>query len=444
MPNIANMYQFHYLTSAQYTALATKNANALYFVSDTGKIYKGAEDYTNSVRVVAEFPATGIAQGVLYVNSTTGEAKTYNGAAWTTVVRPYDTEVTENSANGVTSGAVYTAIGAAKTELNAAKISKLDAAAQNQVILGGATDNTVVASGKTLGGATIATDAQTGAGDATKLATEAGVVTFVNDAIGDIDFTDYITNVTWTENTRTLNFFKDDDQTAAFSAQLTKVATDIDYDGSTGVITLKDVAGTTLKTINIPLDNFVKDGHYDAATQSLVLEMQNGSEVSIPVSALIDIYYGGTTNTASVTVSTVAGKETITVDVRVSAKAGNAIQTITTTGEEGLYVDLSGKADKVASATAGDIAALDANGNLTDSGKAAGGATITPDAQTGDGDANKLATEAGVVSYVGDILDDYIPTANIVTDLATASAATDDNVASVPAIIEALSWHTYA
>lgn len=37
---------------------------------------------------------------------------------------------------------------------------------------------------------------------------------------------------------------------------------------------------------------------------------------------------------------------------------------------EGISVDVSGKADKVTGATAGDLAALDENGNLTDSGKA--------------------------------------------------------------------------
>ena len=50
--------------------------------------------------------------------------------------------------------------------------------------------------------------------------------------------------------------------------------------------------------------------------------------------------------------------------VAVSAVANNAI----TKQADGLHVDISGKADKVANATAGNIAALDANGNIVDSG----------------------------------------------------------------------------
>ena len=59
------------------------------------------------------------------------------------------------------------------------------------------------------------------------------------------------------------------------------------------------------------------------------------------------------------------------VNVKVSAAANNAI----TLQSDGLHVDISGKADKVANATNGNIAGLDANGNLTDSG-----VTIAPDA----------------------------------------------------------------
>lgn len=59
------------------------------------------------------------------------------------------------------------------------------------------------------------------------------------------------------------------------------------------------------------------------------------------------------------------------VNVKISAAANNAI----TLESDGLHVDISGKADKVASATANNIAKLDANGNLADSG-----VTIAPDA----------------------------------------------------------------
>lgn len=52
------------------------------------------------------------------------------------------------------------------------------------------------------------------------------------------------------------------------------------------------------------------------------------------------------------------------VEVHISAAANNAIEV----KPDGLHVNISGKADKVANATAGHLAGLDANGNLTDSG----------------------------------------------------------------------------
>lgn len=89
----------------------------------------------------------------------------------------------------------------------------------------------------------------------------------------------------------------------------------------------------------------------------------------VDLTYLLDTYTGGNTSTAKVTVD---GKE-ITVAVNVSKATGNALQV----KEDGLFVpkaevvDISGKADKVADATEGNFAGLDANGNLTDSGKKA-------------------------------------------------------------------------
>lgn len=88
------------------------------------------------------------------------------------------------------------------------------------------------------------------------------------------------------------------------------------------------------------------------------------------MAALVDTYTAKAGDgTATVTVN---GYE-ISVNVNVSAEADNAL----VKKSDGLYVpkaavvDISGKADKVAGATDGNFAGLDANGNLTDSGKSA-------------------------------------------------------------------------
>lgn len=84
----------------------------------------------------------------------------------------------------------------------------------------------------------------------------------------------------------------------------------------------------------------------------------------LDMSALVDTYKAKATGKDASTTITVSDYE-IEVKVNVSAAAGNALSL----KADGLYVDISGKADKVKNATVGNLAALDASGNLTDSGK---------------------------------------------------------------------------
>ena len=74
---------------------------------------------------------------------------------------------------------------------------------------------------------------------------------------------------------------------------------------------------------------------------------------------LVDVYTIKTGDSAKIL--SIANNE---IEVHISAAANNAIEV----KADGLHVDISGKADKVSNATAGNIAALDANGNITDSG----------------------------------------------------------------------------
>lgn len=71
---------FYSATSEQFNALTTKDENALYFISDTGELYKGAVRYSFPVKQVTEFPATG-ESGVIYVNED-GEAKIWAGTSY--------------------------------------------------------------------------------------------------------------------------------------------------------------------------------------------------------------------------------------------------------------------------------------------------------------------------------------------------------------------------
>ena len=65
---------------------------------------------------------------------------------------------------------------------------------------------------------------------------------------------------------------------------------------------------------------------------------------------------------------------------------------------EDLRTDVSGKADKVASATAGDVATLDENGNLVDSGKTLG-TSVPADAVFTDAKVTQTKTDSVATAY---------------------------------------------
>ena len=71
---------FYTATAEKFAALEQKNDQALYFITDTGELYKGAVRFGFPVKLVDEFPETGEA-GLLYVNAD-GDAKVWNGNAF--------------------------------------------------------------------------------------------------------------------------------------------------------------------------------------------------------------------------------------------------------------------------------------------------------------------------------------------------------------------------
>lgn len=132
------------------------------------------------------------------------------------------------------------------------------------------------------------------------------------------------------------------------------------YDATTRTITLPKSDGTTL-TIALGKDIFVNpdaDNGYDAETGNIVLYLNDGTEIDIPASSLVDVYTGAATTTATVSVS---DSNVITATVKLSSDTNNAI-VVDTAG--GLLVDLSDYAktsdveDAIASAES-DLEALE-------------------------------------------------------------------------------------
>lgn len=102
-----NMVKYVKTTSASFKALETKDIYTLYFLEDTGEIYKGSKSFTESCILVDSFPSTG-AQGKIYILNTTLEGRVWNGTEWKTVIEPLVKTITDGQtqAGPVTADAV--------------------------------------------------------------------------------------------------------------------------------------------------------------------------------------------------------------------------------------------------------------------------------------------------------------------------------------------------
>ena len=119
--------KFYTCTQTAYDN-ASKLEGALYFTTDTKRLYKGTTLYGGTFEYSAgNLSGTGNA-GTLYYEATTGNIKVYEGGAWVTKFIPYSTTVDSNSTDATvaTSKAVYEAIHA----------EEIQRAADDQVLTG--------------------------------------------------------------------------------------------------------------------------------------------------------------------------------------------------------------------------------------------------------------------------------------------------------------------
>lgn len=84
---------FGYGTKSNYDKLATKDANTLYFITDTRQIFKGTDEYTKSCKMVSSLPASGQIQGLLYIRMTDYTFHIWNGTEYVKLNRPVVTEI---------------------------------------------------------------------------------------------------------------------------------------------------------------------------------------------------------------------------------------------------------------------------------------------------------------------------------------------------------------
>ena len=280
---------------------------------------------------------------------------------------------------------------------------------------------------------------------------------------------------------------------------MTNVAADLVYDKATGLLQVKNAAGTTIGTgINLDLERFVSEAAYDHETGKITLKFNDeGTPLEIDIGDLVDTYTAANSSTVALTVT---GNQFVAEAIVASGAGyeGNLLQKT----DAGLYVapvDQSAKADKVAAATAGNLASLTAEGNLADAGVSVGGAALAAEASatvlateaavadirstletsigtkmdkvgaghegeiiTADAEGNAaasgiklggatlaeqadaatVATEAGVKAYVNGYAVAKTDVVAAGAMAATVAAASDEKVTSEKAVVEALTWKT--
>lgn len=478
------MLSWHFVTAAEYYGAGSRDAEKLYFLSDTHEIYKGDIPFTEAVIMVDDATGgfetalqaiTNPARRKIYMSQTTMEGRIYNGTSWQTVIRAVDTAVTNSSNNLITSGAVATYV-----------------TQQIAQITGG---------------------------------------------------TGFVKNITYTPGTATLAITGGEGEP---SIQLSGLGVSLKYTAETGAIQLQDVTGAPIgSAINIDLERFVSAAAYDNTKKEIILAFTDVTKIDtgasyqypdtmpneptegtacrataegepkwyvyhssawaeipaeetplvIAVGDLVDTYTAANTDTITMTVSSNQFSANVKID---STKGTNLL----TSSSNGLYVapiDLSsymalveeatenhlasfddagqvkdagvsvggstlagtagllateqavqaaisalqstlqrsidGKIAKVASATENNVPTLTADGSLKDSGKAIGGATLA-----GSPNANTLATEAAVQAAINTAKADCLVDSDVKTTI--ESTDTDDTVPSSQAVVEALSWVT--
>ena len=350
---MANVYNKVLLSGLQasYDAMASHDANVLYFCTDTGKLYKGDVDFSNSVVVASTKPGTPVV-GKIYILGDSNTVETYDGAKWHVISYPMATSVDANS-----------------DEMHVASAKAIYEAIQAAV-------------GEVTGGGAVVKSVGAGEDDATV------VVTKGDGSTSNVVVPGVVTTPTW--------------------------------DSATRKLTLPVSDGTAVE-VTIGKDIFLDpeaENKYNPETGNIELHLNDGTSIEIPASALIDVYTGGNTNGAKVTVGE---DNVIKAEIVVDPVEGNALVLT----EAGLKVDLSNyytisevdAAVKVAK-DAADAAQAQANENK------AAIATLNGDATTEGSVDKKIADTKAVIDADVKAASDAAAAAQGTADQGVANAAT--------------------
>lgn len=363
---------------ASYDAIETKDSSKLYFCTDSGKLYKGEIDFTESCRVVETAPNTPV-EGILYLVTGTGKAQFYDGTAWQTVSLPSVTSFNDNTADDNHVATTEAIVEYVASVIGGSSDVVKSIAASDPAVAGKFTyttaddtahDVTVPLVGKTLAAGASAAQVKlehtTGTDDTV---TVPGVVTGLA-----ADNTDAATvNVTTSTGThadvvvpKVVTGLAAGSSDGAIAVTLSSgthadvtvpgVFKDVSWNSSTRVLTFTDTDGDTTHTVNLGKDIFIdQNANNRYENGNIYLYLNDGqttsedTEIVIPVTGLITDYFGDDTDTISVSIDGTTHKVTADAVVRpdVAGTFTNALKVSSTAGAKGLYVDLSDVEDSI-------------------------------------------------------------------------------------------------
>lgn len=418
------MLSWHYITSEAYLAANTadKTSDKLFFLSDTGEIYRGTQAFTESVVIYTEEP-TVKAVGKIYINSTTLEGKVWNGTAWTTVIQPVQATITTTDTAKPVSGKavadyVTTAIAGVTGSTDLVKDVEYTAAS-----------NTITV---------------TYADDSTEAIAMAGVAADLvyNSTSGLLQVKNASGTTIGTGVSLDLERFVSSASFDSNSGEITLVFNDesdpLNIDVSALVDTYTAANSTTI-SMSVTGNQFTAQAIVANTTGNMLSATENGLYVAATdITGKIDVVSDATENNVAIfdanggvadsevaiggaTLASSPSSATLATEAAVNAVA-NALSTT-----------VSGKMTKVTAADVGEVIIAGSDGDASASGVTIGGEAFnaTPNVTT-------LATEKGVAAYA-------VALTNVVADgdmATTVDAASDAKVTSEKAVVDAMTWKT--
>lgn len=470
------MLTWHYVDSTTFDA-GEANQDGLYFLSDTKEIYRGSTLFSGSFEFVddgsSDFDTaltliTRPAHGKIYLSKTTLAGKVYDGTGWKQIIYPVDSTVTASGANPVTGKAVYDHVAAEIAKITGGtgfvKNISYNKGTHTFTVTGGEGSPTIELEGV---GVEITYEKETGAlslkdmkGAVLGSTVNLDLERFVSAAAYDntnkeiiLAFTD-VTSIdtgasysypgTMPEGTKgkacrasgTWYIYKTDSWTELEDVPLTIAVGDL-VDTYT--------AGNT-QTINMSVsgNQFTASVNIDSVTGgNLIQQNEHGLYVApIDLSEYMKLVSGATENNIAtfdaagqVKDSTLkAGGSTLTNNDATTLATEAAVNTAIEALRSALTENINGKIAKMVGDTADHVVTATGDGQVKDSGKVIGGATLTAK------DENTLATEAAVDAAITEAKADCLVDGD--KDTVLTDGATDDKIPTSKAVVDALKWVT--